>query len=1119
MRRSQALLLSLLLLALCPGAWAQPNRYGVPLINNYPFDITGGDQQNWAVTQDSRGLIYVGNQAKGVLEYDGVEWRSIPVPNNTRVQSLVSGEDGMVYVGCMGDFGVLRPDDRGLLTYHSLCDSAYKAAYPEFDTWKVFYVNDQVYFSAGENDVIYDTRTDSTTYIQKPLSFSISYLKGGMHLNSSWDQGLQVYEKGSFKPLPGGRFFRHKTVLGLEVFGPRVLLVSTYQSGIYLYNYDTGSVKDFVEPELMELFSDANVPFMDITHNQQVLVGTQYDKGLFILDKSGQVQDVISEAEGLLEETIAQAYMNAKTQRDEPIWIAHWRGVSKVETNSPLRFFSERSGFKGLINDLAYFGDKLFISTMEGVFYLQSSPTGTQFIMLDEIQEEIWDLMVLRPSGRREFLLASANKEVFVIDLNQNVSLLSEIIEKDNVDRNILEQFGGQRMVQDMPKKQTFYMGFDQVLAVSYQRGRWYLDDFAPKIEEEILEMMTDIYGYLWISTNQSIFRLDMSLPNDTLFRTYGNAQGLPQDEGNTVLQNIRTGEVLMGSRDGFYSFDYLEERFYADSTLNSVLPAGSNAISSLHVDAEGDYWISFENSELGSSLIVARPESDGMKVVFDDIFSRLPRASVDDFMDDGARGVWFSKGFELYHYDKGYEREASIHFQTLIRKVSIAERDSALFLGTNHQKDRLGRRMIQLHQGDEAQPVIKYRYNDIEFQWAAPFFEKENNTQYSYHLEGFSKGWSEWTSTTSKEFTNLKYGKYLLMVKAKNVYGVESEAATYAFSITRPWYAHFLAYFGYIILAGFLVYVITRLYTQRLKNENIRLEGIIGERTAEIRKQKEELTDSIEYASRIQQALLPSNRLMEEQNLEHFILFRPRDIVSGDFYWMGMKNNKLLIVAADCTGHGVPGAFMSMLGMTFLDEIVIKSEITNTETILDSLREHVITALESADQPIGDVVKDGMDLAMVSLDLEEGLIQYSGAYNPLYLVRKLKRSEKAKLNRGQELDLPRGSIYDEEHLLLQIRADQMPIGNSEKTMPFTSSCLKDEGYTIYMFSDGYLDQFGGPKGKKYMSRNFKKLLLDLQDTPLPEQGGALEAELLNWMGDISQIDDILVMGIRMNPT
>jgi serine phosphatase RsbU (regulator of sigma subunit) len=321
----------------------------------------------------------------------------------------------------------------------------------------------------------------------------------------------------------------------------------------------------------------------------------------------------------------------------------------------------------------------------------------------------------------------------------------------------------------------------------------------------------------------------------------------------------------------------------------------------------------------------------------------------------------------------------------------------------------------------------------------------------------------------------------------------------------------------AYLILGVIIVYLSIKIYTRRLKQENLRLEGIINERTTEIRKQKEEITDSIQYASRIQRALLPPEKLIDDHNIEHFILFKPRDIVSGDFYWMGSKNDRLLIVAADCTGHGVPGAFMSMLGMTFLDEIVIKSEVTNTNEILDQLREHVITSLRQSGNSDRDSTKDGMDLAMISIDIPNREFQFSGAYNPLYLVRKLKRNEKVKLNKGEELDLLRGSVHNSTHLLLQIRADQMPIGISEKTIPFKASSFKDEGYNIYMFSDGFLDQFGGPRGKKFMSKNFKKLILELQSIPLKDQGAAMDKVLTGWMGEISQIDDILVMGLRLN--
>jgi len=501
--------------------------------------------------------------------------------------------------------------------------------------------------------------------------------------------------------------------------------------------------------------------------------------------------------------------------------------------------------------------------------------------------------------------------------------------------------------------------------------------------------------------------------------------------------------------------------------------------------------------------------------VVQEKSFQRLENTSVDVIYSDPEGDIWFGKSNRLYQFDKEFSRRDTMQFQALIRALTIGG-DSVVFMGCNYRKEEDGSLRISESQQKENIPQISYKLNHIRFSWAAPFFEQEEELEYSFRLLGFEDGWSPWSRLSFQEFTNLKYGSYTMVLKARNVYGVESLPAKWSFNILRPWYAHFLAYVSYVLLAALAVYILIKLYTRRLKQENIRLESIIAERTAEIRKQKEELTDSIEYASRIQQALLPSEEMLARSQVEHFILFKPRDIVSGDFYWIGAIGDHLLVVAADCTGHGVPGAFMSMLGMTFLDEIVIKSRITDTSEILGQLRKYVITSLKQSDDSSLDSTKDGMDLAMVTIDLKSREFQYSGAYNSLFLVRKLKRNEKAKLNKGLELELPRGAIHDDKHILLQIRADQMPIGISEKELPFKASIFKDEGYSIYMFSDGYVDQFGGPAGKKFMSKNFKKLILELQSVPLKDQGSAMETALSDWMGDLDQVDDILVMGLRI---
>ena len=1096
---------------------AQPNRYGVPLISNYPYYTTGGSEQNWCITQDHRGVVYVGNHDKGVLEYDGVEWRTIPVPNNVPVRSMVTGDNGVVYVGVVGDFGILEPDASGKLQFHSLCDSTLRSQFPDIIVWKTYFDEGKVHFCTFPGIFVYDPSKDNMAILETPENSFLSFIVDHSLYNSNWQFGLMQFDGDAFVTLQGGGFFREMTITGLERFDNNQLLVSTMYSGIYLLDPETGTLNEsFVEKALMDELRSAGIPYMQIL-DDNILVCT-FDNGLYILDRNGEVKEIISETEGLIEKTISQVYTDERFKGAGPLWIAHWEGVSKVEANNPFRLFTESSGFENLITDITSFSGRLFVSTMGGLFYKSSSSSSTRFLPVSDIQKPIQDLQVLEPVPGKSLLLASADQEVFVIDEKMKVTTIGDRMINPPETSEDLEQIGGRYILPDPERPDVIYTGYTQAVGLQYFRGRWREIFRFRDSHEEIYHMVKDKYGYLWIASPQQVIQLDISLSQEATMKSFSSEDGLPADEENVVFLNPETEEVLVGTRDGFYRFNYFLDTFVPDSIFDNVLPPGTNTIQRIHRDQGGDYWFSFENQYRGWTELLARKEGDHFQVISEKPFQRLPNASVDVFYDDGENGIWFSKSDELYHFDKTFSRNDTLPFRTLIRKVAINNGDSVIYNGANFINNHHGGYSIHLFQEEDTQPYIKYRFNNIEFQWAAPYFEQEDQLQYSYKLGGFSEEWSEWHGVTFKEFTNLKYGRYTLYVKALNVYGDESQPARYSFVIARPWYASIPAIIAYILLSGLLVYIIIKLYTRRLKQENLRLEGIIEERTAEIRKQKEELTDSIEYASRIQRALLPSDRLMDDHNIEHFILFRPRDIVSGDFYWMGSKNDKVLIVAADCTGHGVPGAFMSMLGMTFLDEIVIKSEITNTDEIMEALRDQVIASLEQSGKSQEEAVKDGMDLAMISVDMNTRKIQYSGAYNPLYLVRKLKRSEKTKLKDGEELELPRGSIHDDEHLLIQIRADQMPIGVSEKDMRFSATTLRDEGFNIYMFSDGFLDQFGGPQGKKFMSKNFKKLLLELQSTPLRDQGAALEKVLLGWMGEISQIDDILVMGLRMNP-
>jgi serine phosphatase RsbU (regulator of sigma subunit) len=284
----------------------------------------------------------------------------------------------------------------------------------------------------------------------------------------------------------------------------------------------------------------------------------------------------------------------------------------------------------------------------------------------------------------------------------------------------------------------------------------------------------------------------------------------------------------------------------------------------------------------------------------------------------------------------------------------------------------------------------------------------------------------------------------------------------------------------------------------------NRELELKVQERTVELKEKNEvlehqkneieyhsnNLTTSIHYAQQIQSAVFPSDEILRENLPEHFILFKPLDIVSGDFYWFKQNNNFVYVVAADCTGHGVPGAFMSILGITFLNEIVNKNITFSTNELLNQFRDHVIKTLHQSHHKT--TTRDGIEMALCIFDIEHEKLQFSGAFRPMYIIR--------------------------DNQLLDIKGDNMPIGIYDEVQnSFTNKdiLLKNDDI-VYLFTDGYVDQIGGSERKTFKAKKFKELLLDIHRLPVNEQKQILERKIEEWKGDLEQTDDILVIGIKV---
>ncbi len=425
---------------------------------------------------------------------------------------------------------------------------------------------------------------------------------------------------------------------------------------------------------------------------------------------------------------------------------------------------------------------------------------------------------------------------------------------------------------------------------------------------------------------------------------------------------------------------------------------------------------------------------------------------------------------------------------------------------------------------------VLRYKNNNLTFEFGGIDFQNPHKVTYKFMLEGFDEEWMPPTTLNYATYSNIPPGEYTFKVIAITKNGIENSVpASFTFKIKPPfWQTQIFNILVFVVIISTII-IIINLRTKKLKNEKIKLEKLVKLRTAEIIQQKEEIqahrdeielqkeeiqqqrdlatkqrdalvkqkkdiTDSIFYAKRIQTALLPQDSVLKGFFSDYFIIHRPRDIVSGDFYWIKKIENNVIIAVADCTGHGVPGAFMSLLGTAFLNEIVARREITQTAQVLNELRTVIKSSLKQEVFAIN--AKDGMDMTICCYNTENKQLQYSGAYNSMAMVKK---------------------NSEDKFEIVEIEGDKMPIGiHYAEEVSFTNHSFQlNNKERIYLFTDGYYHQIGNVQKRKYSKSAFLKTLLSIQKFGFKEQKDILEQNFDDWKGDFKQIDDILVVGIK----
>lgn len=1109
-----------LLIVLVQSVTGQVNRYGVPLIRNYATQITGGSEQNWCITKDKFGNIYFGNQDRGVIRYDGTKWTPISIKQNPRIYSLETDLNGIVYVGAAYEFGYIQPGSSGKPEYISLAERVPVISEIRF-VYSIVVEGSKVMFLSPKVLFTYDSELDtlySMDLVKSNLLDAYRLVKIDEKLILTDNiKGLFELKDNAIVQLPGGSFFGNMSCTVLLPYGNSKVIIGTFDDGLYLYDYETGEIRsDFVKPAVNDKFKKVFIYAAAKIGEDLYAIGTTNKEGILVFDKSGELIRQINTENSDIEDNTAYA-MFSDYKKNSELWISTYGVISKAYFNIPISVYGGKQGIESGVNEIAMFNGSIYLSSDAGIMksYLDQND-NLKFRKIQGMNSQAFPLKVIKTPAE-SFLLAGTLDGIFRISAGDAI----QNVDNSCIDKPQKQPYNVRKILQSENDPAILFFGLQtgEILILKYLNGRWYYLNKIRQLSGVVYSMVEKKDGRgLWFITDDpdALYRIDFN-EQDSLLTKYGPEKGIGDIDLNTI--GFIDNEIYVTSSAGILKYNKATDSFGPDTLIVNT-SSGSSVATNLYQDSDGDLWYS-EYSTANHEYLIRRKEES--PVLYNGVLHILPDVPLMDILYKDGKS-YFLKSKEVYVADKTGLKSDKAVLNTSFVKIIIGT-DSSVMSGTFYTTLKNNKRIPVLKNTSAQIPEFPFDLNEISFEWTTPHFFEELQTEYSYKLDGFEKNWSRWEGISfgynmqaiyaRREYTNLPDGHYTFRVRTRTLTGIEGEELSYEFIVLKPWYATIAAFFGFIIIIFLIVVAIIKAYTRKLKNENIRLEGIVAERTAVVVKQKEELESSIHYAKRIQMALLPSENILAENIPDYFILFKPRDIVSGDFYWMARKKDRLYVVAADCTGHGVPGAFMSLLGMSFLDEILDRDPSLRADLILSEMRQHVTDSLKQTGEE--NESKDGMDLGLLVFDFEHQHVEFSGAYNPCYRVRKLRTDENR--TAGDESETGDGSLTDGVYLLETLRASKMPIGISSRMdqgYVFEKMPL-EKGVSYYLFSDGYIDQFGGPNQRKFMKKGFKHLILGIQSLNMNEQREILNNKLEEWRGSGPQIDDILVMGVRIS--
>ncbi len=785
--------------------------YGLPFVRNFSSEDYGAGIQNYAITQDARGILYVGNNL-GLLEYDGSRWKKYPVSNSTKVRSVVVDARGRIFVGAQNEFGYFFPSESGELIYTSLIDQLNTEDRNFGEVWKIFNTSGGIYFLTFS--AIYKYQNDKLSTIASNMPIGESFFNNQKIWFQKWEEGLMEVENDEIKLVSGNAFFDQVIVADIIPYAENTTMICTVENGIYLYNDNDLTLW---ESPYQENLMAAKISTAVRLRNGSIAIGTETD-GVYILDSNGQFIDHITKGNGLNNRSVLSLYQD----NADNLWAGLYNGITYLKYSNPFTSIDERVGLPGTGYASVLFNDQLLVGTNNGLFSYEGLQgpymTSRSYISpIEGTKGKVYSLQVI--DGR---LFMGHHNGAYVLEPGSGIRRLS--------DAHII----GWWKFQELRNHPDVLIGgtYDGLFLIKKINGEWTFVSKIAGLNESSRVMEEDAEGNLWMSHGyKGVYKIKFNTALDSITQLtfYDSDDGFPSN----ILINVFkiNNRLVFSSENGVHSFDEASERFEIDDEFTALL-GDEIQIREMTEDSNGNiYFI----GDLYSGRLTRT--NTGSYELDNTLFSNVERNFNDDLENISIidlQNILIGGKEGFIHYNPTTTVAPPEDLTLLLRSVKMTSAsDSTLFSGSYVHNGQ-----IAIDQPAHLIPKLDFNNNSLLFSFTTTDFDSEKPTEYRYMMEGLDKDWTEWTNLNERGYTNLYEGKYTLKIQARNQHGLMSNELSYSLIVKPPYYRSTIAYAIYFLL--FALGITVLIMSLRRKYHNDKRRAVLQEKSKLVRKENE---------------------------------------------------------------------------------------------------------------------------------------------------------------------------------------------------------------------------------------------------------------------------------------